>query len=80
MRTLRVVMLHPSVNVRLEFIQSLIHLFAKSNLVELIENGFMKAFADAVRLRRFHFCLRVVNVFNRQVELIFVMLPIAAVF
>ncbi len=64
MRTFRVVMLHPAVNIRLEFFQSLIYLFAKSNLVELIEDGFMKALADAVSLRRFHFRLRVVNIFD----------------
>ena len=80
MRTLRVVVIHPAVNIRLQFFQSLIHLFAKGNLIKLIEDGFVEAFADTVGLRRFDLCFRMVNVFDRQVKLVFVMLPIAAVF
>lgn len=45
MPTPLIIVTHPFVNVLLKFIQSLIHLFAESNLVELIENRFMKAFA-----------------------------------
>ncbi len=49
MRTLRVVLIHAVLYVGLQFFQSLIHLFAKSNLIELVENGFMESFSDAVR-------------------------------
>lgn len=40
----------------------------------------MKALTDAVGLWRFGLCLRVVDILNSQVELIFVALPIATVF
>ena len=47
--------------------------------VELVQYGFMEAFADAVGLRAFGFGARVVDVLDRKIELVLVPLRIAAV-
>lgn len=80
MRTFRIVMPHPFVNISLKFLDSLIQLLSECNLIKLVENSFVKPLADTVRLRRTRLCFGVVNIFDRQVKLILVMLPIAAVF
>lgn len=79
MRTLFVIESHPFVNISLQLIQILIDFLAKSNLVELFADGFVKPFADAVRLRMLDLRLCMIDIFDRQVKLIFVMLSRAAI-
>ena len=42
-----------------------LNLLAERNAVELVVNGLVEAFADAVRLWRFRFGLRVIDVVDR---------------
>jgi hypothetical protein len=79
MRTLFVIESHPFVNISLQLIQILIDFLAKSNLVELFADGFVKPFADAVRLWMLDLRLCMIDIFDRQVKLIFVMLSRAAI-
>ena len=51
MRSVHIVILYPGVQVGLEFIQRVIHFSPEGNLVKLVQDGFMEAFANAVCLR-----------------------------
>jgi hypothetical protein len=56
-----------------------IYLFAECDTVELVQHGFVEAFADAVGLRALGFGARVIDVLNREIEFVLVPLRIAAV-
>ena len=79
-RPFLVVVGDPLIEIGLQFFDGLVNLLSESNLVKLLQNRLMKAFADAVGLRASGFCFRVVDVLDGQVELILVVLPVAAVF
>jgi hypothetical protein len=53
--------------------------FAERDAVELVQHGFMEAFADAVGLRALGFGAGVIDVLDREIELVLVPLRIAAV-
>ena len=65
MRALAIVIVDPLVEIALQRFQILINLLAERNAVELVVNGLVEAFADAVRLWRFRFGLRVIDVVDR---------------
>jgi len=58
----------------------MIYLLAESDLVELLQDGFMEAFADAVGLGPAGLGARVVDILDGQVKLVLVVLAGAAVF
>ena len=80
MGALLVVAHQPGVQIALHVLEGGVDLLSKRHPVEFIEHRFMKALADPVGLRAFGFGAGVVDVFHREVELIFVMLGIAAIF
>src|SRR5512133_1153977 len=56
----------------------MIHLFAKRNTIELVERGLVEPFTDAVRLRALGLGARVIDVLNREIQLVFVPFGVAA--
>ena len=62
----------PSIEVGLQLLNGPVDLFAERDAVELVEQGAMEAFADSVGLRALGLGTGVVDVLDRQVELVFV--------
>lgn len=75
-----VVVLDPLVHVSLQLIETGVELLAKGDPIKLLEDSAMKAFADAVSLRRLGFRLRVIDILHGQVQLVLVLLEITTVF
>ncbi len=79
-RAFCIVMRHPLVEVSLKFIQGGIDFLAEGNVIKFFFNGSVEAFADAVGLRMVGLGFAMVNIFNRQVELILVVFEQAIMF
>ena len=62
----------PSIEIGLQLVERVIDLFAERDPVELIEHSAMEALADAVGLRAFGLGAAVIDVFDREVELVVV--------
>src|SRR6516164_3920631 len=54
------------------------YLFAERNTIELVEHGLVEAFTDAIRLRALGLGARVVDVLDREIQLVLVPFGIAA--
>src|SRR5262249_51834611 len=67
----------PGVEIGLQLVDRVIDLLAERNPVKLVQDGAMKALADAVRLRALGLGAAVIDVLDRKVELIFVALGAA---
>ena len=80
MRTLIVVFGEPDIKIFLQLRDRAVELLAECNAVELIEQRLVEALANAVRLRAPRLSARVIDVLDREVELIFVVLGLAAIF
>ena len=80
MRAFCIVIGHPPVEVGLQFIQGGIDLLAEGNIIEFFLDGSVEAFTDAVSLRMVCFGFAVIDIFNRQVELILMGFERAIVF
>ena len=80
MRAPVIILLHPFVKSSLQFLNAAVDPLAKGDAVELIQQGFVETLADAIGLRAARFCPRVVDILNRQVELIFMPIMGAAKF
>src|SRR5688500_15095536 len=78
--TLAIILLHPLIQISLQLFQGVVKLLAKSHRIKLILNGAMETLADTIGLRMARFGLGMVDILNRQVQLILVMLQRAAVF
>ena len=46
-----IVLAHPSIEIDLQLVDRMMHLFAERDTVKLIEHGLVEALADPVRLR-----------------------------
>ena len=64
MASLDIALKKPSVQIVLDIVEGRVELVAERDLIELLTNGSMKPFADAVCLRRFHLGSGVVNVID----------------
>src|ERR1700741_1109798 len=53
--------------------------FAERNTVELVQHGLVEAFADTIGLRALGFGARVIDVLDREIELVLMPLRIATV-
>src|SRR5579859_2519698 len=73
-----IVLRDPCVYIALQLFQAGVQPFPERDAIELVLHGAMKALADAVGLRRPRLGFGVVDILDRQVELVFVMLPLAA--
>ena len=74
-----VVVRQPLVQIFLQLLQRLVQLFAEGHLIKLVQDRLMKPLADAVGLRRHRFGFRVVDIINRQIKLVIMVLDLAAI-
>jgi hypothetical protein len=74
MRPLLVVAGEPGIEIGLQLLDHAIDLLAKRHPVERVEHGAMEALADSIGLRALRLGARVVDVLDREIELIFVAL------
>ena len=80
MRPVLIVTLDPGIEVGLEFGDRSIDLLAEDDAIELIEHRLVEPLDDAIRLRALGLGARMVDILERQIELIFVVLRVAAIF
>src|SRR5262245_10883642 len=71
----RIVFCNPTIQVGLQLVDRTIHLLAEGNTVELVEHGLV----ETVGLWALGLGARVIDVLDRQIELVFVPLRIAAI-
>src|SRR5262245_1986319 len=79
MRSRLIVFAHPPIEVGLQLVDRTIHLLAKRDTIEFVEHSFVEALADAVGLWALGLGARMIDVLDREIELILVPLGIAAV-
>src|SRR5438309_7308167 len=77
MRPLLVVVDEPGIEIGLQFLDRAIDLFAERHPIELVEQRAMEALADAVGLWALGLGAAVIDVLDRQVELVLVAFPAA---
>ena len=68
------------IKIDLEIGDRAVDLLAKGDAIELIEHRLVEPLDDAIRLRALGLGARMVDILERQVELIFVVLGAAAIF
>ena len=74
-----VVVRQPLVQIFLQLLQRLVQLFAEGHLIKLVQDRLMEPLADPIRLRRHRFGFRVIDIINRQIELVIMVFDLAAV-
>ena len=74
MGPLLVVFGDPSIKVGLQLVDRAVDLFTERHPVKLIQDGAMEALANSIGLRAFGFGSAVINVFDGEVELVFMAL------
>jgi hypothetical protein len=79
-RPFLIIALDPGIEVGLEFGDRSIDLLAEDDAIELIEHRLVEPLGDAVRLWALSLGARMVDILERQIELVFVVLGVAAVF
>ena len=67
-----IVLVNPDIEIGLQLVDETIHLFAERDTVKLIEHGLVEALADTVGLRALGLSARVIDVLDREIELILV--------
>lgn len=77
-RPLLVVVVHPLIQVLLQALQAGVDFLSKSNRVELFLNSPMEALTNTISLRTLDLSSGVVDVFDRQVKLIRMILIISS--
>jgi len=78
MRSLAIVLGEPGIKISLQLRDRAVDLLAERHAVELVEQRFVEALADAVGLRAPRLGARVIDVLDRQVEFVLVMLGLTA--
>jgi len=74
-----IVAFDPAIEIALQFYNRSVDLFAEHDTVELVQHCLVESFNDAICLRTLGLGTGVVDVLDRQVEFVFVMLRIAAI-
>lgn len=69
-----IVVLDPSVQIRLQSLDGGVDLLAEGNPIELVEHGAVEALTDAVGLRALGLGAGMVDILNGQVELVLVLM------
>src|ERR1700758_5735942 len=77
MRPVLIVFEEPSIEIGLQLVDRPIDPFSERDPIEFIEHGAMKALADAVGLRALGLGAAVIDVLDREIELVFVALATA---
>jgi len=75
-----VVFIKPLIQIRLKRLDIPVDFLAEGHLIKFLQNGFMKSLADSVRLWRFGLGLGVVNVIDRQVQLVIMGFGLTTIF
>src|SRR5664279_17252 len=70
----------PFIEIFLQIRDRGVEFFAERHAIELVEDRLVKALADTIRLRAPCLGSGMINVFHRKIELVFMMLGIAAIF
>jgi hypothetical protein len=70
MRPLLIVITNPHIEIGLRLVRCTVYLFAEHDAIKFIERGLVEAFTDAVGLRAVGLGARVIDVLDREVELI----------
>jgi len=70
-----VVLDQPAIEIGLQLVERAIDLLAERDTVELVEQRAMKALADSVGLRALGFRAAVIDILDRQVELVLMAFP-----
>src|SRR6266516_7118795 len=78
MRSRFIVLAQPNVKVCLQLVERVVHLLAERHSIELVERSLVEAFADAVGLRALSLGARMIDVLDREIELVLVPFGIAA--
>jgi hypothetical protein len=65
-----VVVRHPIIQIGLQLLDRAVNPAPECDLIELLQDGFVEAFANAVGLRATHFGLGVFDVIQGQIELV----------
>src|SRR6266480_3622799 len=78
MRSRFIVLAQPNVKVSLQLVERVVHLRAERHSIELVERSLVEAFADAVGLRALSLGARMIDVLDREIELVLVPFGIAA--
>ena len=73
-----IVFLDPGIQIDLQLVDRTIHLLAERDTVEFVEHGLVKTLTDAVGLRALGLGARVIDVLDREIELVLVPFGIAA--
>ena len=60
-----VVFAHPRIQIGLQLVDGRVDALSEGDAVELVQDGFVEALADAVGLRAFHLGPRVIDVLHR---------------
>ena len=79
MCSILVLVANPAIQIGLQFLQRGVRLAPEGHPVKLIQNCFVEAFADAVCLRVKRLGFGVLNVIERQVELVIMRLWLATI-
>ena len=74
MRSDLVVVDQPGIEIGLQLVDHTIDLFAERDPIELVQDGAVKALADSIRLWALGLSAAVVDVLDREIELVFVAL------
>jgi hypothetical protein len=69
----------PCIQVGLQLVDRTVHLFAERHTIEFVEHGLVEPFTDAVGLRALGLGARVIDVLDREIELVLVPFGIAAI-
>jgi hypothetical protein len=69
----------PSVNIRLEFGDRAVDFISEGDPVELVEHCLVEPLDDVIRLWTFCLRPRIIDILDRQVELVFVVLRSGAI-
>ena len=80
MGALFVILRKPQVQILLQFFQVGVDFFSERHGIKFVLNGAVEPLTDAVGLGRLGLGLGMVDIFDGQVELIFVVFPVTAIF
>ena len=80
MRPFLVVVLDPIIEIALQLADRAVDFLAEGNAIELFEHSLVEPLDDTICLRAVGLGARVIDILERQIELVFVMLRIAAIF
>ena len=80
MRTLTIVVTDPRIQIPLTLVDGSVYFAPECDLVELLKNSFVEALADAVGLRVFGLGLGVLNIVDREIQLIAMTFGFSAIF